>query len=133
MTKNTEVPVQQQNSNGARLAPQETPDRFLVPLADVFESPDAFLVMLDMPGTTKEGISITIDRSLLVVKGEVRAPHTSTGTLLHNEIAGLGYHRSFNLGEGVDPANVDARYEEGVLTMKLFKREEVKPKEIQIR
>jgi HSP20 family protein len=132
MTKNTEVTVQHQNQNGTLLPRQGSTESFVVPTADIYESPDAFVIMLDMPGSTKESIGITIDRSVLIVKGEVQVPHKADGTVLQNEISGLSFHRAFNLGENLDPANVDARYEDGVLTMKLYKKEEEKPREIQI-
>ena len=132
MTKKTEVPVNQQRQDEALLKRLENGERHMVPMADIYESADAFVVMLDMPGSTKENVNITVDRSNLVIRGEVEPLHKEKGIALHTEISGLNYQRTFNLGEEIDPSNVDARYEDGVLTIKLYKKEEVKPREIRI-
>ena len=42
-------------------------------------------------------------------------------------------YRVFNLGDGIDRTGIDAKYEEGVLTIKLFKKDETKPREIEIK
>lgn len=88
--------------------------------------------MLDMPGTRKDSIGITIDKSSLIIKGEVESHVKENSTLLFNEIPGAPFHRAFNLTDGIDRNNVDAHYDNGVLTVKLFKKDDVKPREIRI-
>ena len=132
MTKNNEISVQQESQSTALMRRPEE-GRYMTPLADIFETPDAFVVMLDMPGASKETISINIDRVNLTVRGPVTAFHKGNAALLCNEIPALGFYRAFNLGEEINENNVDAHLEEGVLTIRLYKKEEVKPKEIQIR
>jgi len=105
----------------------------ITPLADIYETADAFVVMLDMPGATKESISIMMDGSSLVVKGAVTAIYRENASLLCNECAIGSYQRSFNLSDGINRENVEAHYENGVLTLKLFKKEELKPREIRIK
>jgi len=109
-----------------------TPVYTRVPPTDIYETNDAFLVMLDLPGARRETVSLTLEKGELRVKAEQVPPDPAEGTLLFRDVPSGAYARVFTLGEGIDPANVDARFENGVLTVKLFKNEERKPREIAI-
>jgi len=112
--------------------PSVPDERYRVPVADVYETPDAFVLMLDLPGVTRESISLTLERGEMRVKADVTSLHKEEGTFLVNEVDGSGFFRAFSIGEGIDTGTVDARFEHGVLTVKLFKSEETKPREIRI-
>jgi HSP20 family molecular chaperone IbpA len=58
--------------------------------------------------------------------------HISGTRFLRREIQTTGYRRAFTLGEGIDRSNVQATFEEGVLTVKLYKSAEMLPRDIQI-
>jgi HSP20 family molecular chaperone IbpA len=73
-----------------------------------------------------------MDRNALVVKGSVTTSREKPGRLLSGEIQTTGFYRVFNLGDDIDGTTVDARFDLGVLTVKLFKKEEVRPREISI-
>ena len=108
-------------------------EEILSPSADIVETPDSFVLMLDMPGVSKESITVSMEQNLLKVKGTVEEPPTKGGEMLFREIRATGYDRTFNIGAGVDRGQIDAAYEQGVLTVTLPKREEMKPREITIR
>jgi HSP20 family protein len=112
--------------------PQDAAGRIAVPRADIVETPEAFVVSLDLPGAKKETISLTLEQNVLQVKAEVERRHGADTTLLHRELWTAGYQRAFTLGEGVDRRTVDATYAEGVLTVKLFKTPETQPRTINI-
>jgi HSP20 family protein len=103
-----------------------------IPAADIYETGDAYVLMLDLPGARKETISLVLEEGELRVKADDDWPDPVEGTLLMSELPSGGYARVFALGEGIDRGNVDARFENGVLTVKLFKTEERKPREIAI-
>lgn len=105
----------------------------VTPLVDIYETPDAYVLLVDLPGASKESIRITLDQSSLVVKASVESHVANESKLLVNEIPNAGFHRAFNLTDGIDRDNVDARYEDGVLKLKLLKKEELKPREITIK
>jgi HSP20 family protein len=109
------------------------PEVHVAPLADVHETPEAFVVQLDMPGTTRERIAVTIERGELTVRGTVQPYHPDGSSLIYRELRPATYLRAFTIGKDVDAASVDAVYERGVLTLKLLKREEIKPREIVVR
>jgi len=109
-----------------------TPVYTRVPAADIYETGEAFLVMLDLPGARKETISLVLEEGELRVTADYDSPDPAEGTPLVSELPSGGYARVFALGEGIDRGNVDARFENGRLTVKLFKTEERKPREIAI-
>lgn len=131
MAKGNEVTVVQRTNS----LPMVRPDRqenVVAPFADIYETPDAFVVVLDMPGVAKESIGVTMERGSLTVKGVAGAYHKANATLLFHELRNANYSRTFTIGEGIDANNVDAQFEHGVLTIRLAKSERMKPREIQI-
>ncbi len=131
MSTNNDIAVVRQENTALMKKPE--PVATVTPLADIYETSDAYVLMLDMPGAMKDSIHITMDQSSLVVKANVETYARPEAKILFTEIPGVGFHRTFNLSEGIDRNNVDARFENGVLTLKLFKKEELKPREIKIK
>jgi HSP20 family molecular chaperone IbpA len=127
MTTNNQLSTREQYPAG------RNEEYSVLPLADVHETPDAFVVQLDMPGATREGIAVSIDRGELTVRGSVQPFHGEGSSLIYRELRPATYRRVFTIGRDVDAGSVDAVYEDGVLTLKLLKREEVRPKEIIVR
>jgi HSP20 family protein len=133
MTKNNEVAVVQQKNTQLAVRP-ELQENFVTPFADVCEMDDAYVVALDMPGTTRESINISLEVDALVVKGKVQPYHREDATMLLNELGSpRTYYRVFNLGSGINRNAIEAQYEHGVLLMKLHKNEELKPRVIPIK
>ncbi len=130
MTTNNEIT---KGGAGPVVHPEGREDVYLLPLADIYETLDAYVVMMDLPGARKEDIRVRLERGSLMVTAPSDRHVQESGTLLHEESRTAGFARTFSLGEGIDLKNVDAQFQEGVLTIKLFKNEELKPREISIR
>ncbi len=111
----------------------EAGEAYRAPEADLYQTPDAYVLMLNMPGARKDSIRLSMDGGALVVQAPVEALHNDKAVLLCNEIPRTGYYRVFSLGEGVDASRVDARFKNGVLTVNLAKREHLRAREITIR
>jgi len=107
-------------------------EKTVIPCADIIETPERYVVCLDMPGSRKETISVTLEEGILQVKATVEPYHADNASVLYRELQTTSYQRAFTLGEDVDRNNVDAAFEDGVLTLKLFKTPETKPKQITI-
>jgi HSP20 family protein len=132
MTKSSDLTAKE-TGNGLPLTESTEVDTHVVaPLADVIETPEAFLVALDMPGATKENISVTLEKGALRVKGYVEPLQKEGAATIIREIRTTGYSRAFTIGEGIDRNRVEATFEDGVLSVKLFKAEELKPRQITI-
>lgn len=132
MTNNKDISVTKDNTANLT-GPEGREDKYVLPLADIFETPEAFVVMLDMPGAQKEKMRVRVEEGNLTVSAPAARHFQGNATVLHAETGTYGYARAFALGEGIDLKNVDAHFEDGVLTIKLFKNEELKPREISIR
>jgi len=132
MTNNKEIAVTHGSSEPVT-RPEGREDQYLPPLADIYETQDAYVIMLDMPGAQKESIRVRLERGNLTVSAPAIGRAHQPGTVLHEETRGTGFSRAFSLGEGIDLKNVDAHFQDGVLTIMLFKNEELKPHEISIR
>ncbi len=103
------------------------------PSADVLETSGAYLLMLDMPGAAKEGISVAMEGESLTVRGSTERLQNNETEILFSEIRSGTYLREFTLGRDVDREKIEATYEQGVLTLRLPKKESLKPREIIVR
>ncbi|MCL2648079.1 MAG: Hsp20/alpha crystallin family protein [Phycisphaerales bacterium] len=109
----------------------------LAPYAvDVHEDADRFYVDAEMPGFRKEDIEITLEEGVLTIRGsrkdEGEEKKEGERLPLHMERRWSRFERSFTLPTAVNENSVKATLEEGILKITLDKREEVKPRKIQI-
>jgi HSP20 family protein len=105
----------------------------LRPPADVLETAQAYQITLDMPGVDPTSIKLSVEKDVLQVSAERRLTTLPTGEeLLLSERAFGTLARSFELPTGIDATRVEARYEAGVLTVTLPKREETKARTIPV-
>jgi HSP20 family protein len=107
-------------------------ENHILPSTDIVETPDAFVLMMDMPGVARESIKVVSEQDTLTVAAHGSVQEGNGTSLLRTELHAPSYRRVFNLGEGINRSTIDALFEDGVLTIKLFKNEEMKPREIQI-
>ncbi len=108
------------------------PVNVVTPSADIYETAEAYVVSLELPGAGKESISLTLENDVLEVRAEIGPHHRDGDLILHRELRSTAFHRVFTLGEGIDRNTVDAVFEDGVLTVKLFKTQETAVRTIPI-
>jgi len=104
------------------------------PSVDVIEEKDAFLVKADLPGLSKDDVSVTLQESYLTIKGE-RKHETETkeaGYHRRERVQG-SFLRTLELPATVDAKKIDAHFKDGVLSVRLPKTEEAKPKQIKVK
>ncbi len=110
-----------------------TTEGFWAPLLDVEETQDEVTVRAELPGLKKEEIKLQVEGDLLVLSGERKQESESKGKTIHRLERVYGqFQRAVQLPSEVDGSRATAAYESGVLTIRLPKREEAKPKEISI-
>jgi HSP20 family protein len=108
-------------------------DRSVSPAVDVVETEDDYRVMADLPGISQKDIDVTIADNVLTIKGEKRIEEKKEGTKVYRkENWEGGFQRTLSLPKGVDQSKIDASMKNGVLTIILPKREEVKPRQISV-
>ena len=97
------------------------------------EEKDNFLVKVDLPGLSKDDVSLTIQDNFLTIKGERKHEVEKKDTnFFHRERVHGTFARTIELPTRVDAGKVAATFRDGVLHVTLPKSEEAKPKEIQV-
>ncbi len=102
---------------------------------DIFEDATAFHIDAELPGLTKEQISLVIEDDMLTIKAE-RKQETEESKKDYHRVERMSgsFSRSFNLGEVIDQNTIQADFENGILRVTLPKAAPVrKTKEIVIR
>lgn len=103
------------------------------PAVDVKEDEKAFYVTADLPGIKKEDVDISIEGNRLCISGERSFESEEKKENYHFIERGYGkFSRSFTIPSAVDVDNIKATYKDGVLTVELPKKEEVKPRKVAI-
>ncbi len=101
------------------------------PVGTIYEEDDAVVLRLEMPGVGKDGIDINIEGDALTIGGHREEPQT--GTYLVRERRSSDYRATYALDERVNRDKVDAKMEQGILTVKLQLKDEVKPRKIKVK
>jgi HSP20 family protein len=103
------------------------------PRTDLSETDEAFRIRLDVPGMKKEDITVNLQNNTLTVSGERSSERTEEGEkYVRVERAFGNFHRTFTLPDAVDQENVEASYEDGVLTINVPKTETSTRRQIEI-
>lgn len=100
---------------------------------DIHEDADGLTVTAEMPGFTKDQVNIEIDKGVLTISAQRESRKQTEGKTHLNERRFTRVHRQFTLPTTVDATNVDAKLDHGVLTLRLLKKEEVKPRKIEVK
>lgn len=101
---------------------------------DVVENPDEFVVKASVPGINPDDLEITWSNNVLTIKGETKDENkVQDERFLMRERRYGSFSRSFSLPTNINPEEIQANYTDGVLTLKLPKVEEAKPKRIQVK
>jgi HSP20 family protein len=101
------------------------------PLADVEEDDDAYLVEIDLPGVKRDDIDIQLSDRQLTVSGEIKE-RERTGILRRRTRRVGQFQYAVTLPADVDADKVNARLDDGVLTVRVPKAEQAKPRRIEV-
>jgi HSP20 family protein len=102
-------------------AEQTRSEPTFLPSTDIHETEDRLVLLLDMPGVSKDGVSITLDKRVLRING--KSAHHAPGnfSLAHAEYQDGMFERSFTISEAVDGDRISASMTHGVLRLVLPK------------
>jgi len=104
-----------------------------VPPVDVYEDENTIQVRMEVPGIEEKDIDIRLENQVLVVRGERKFEKEEKEENFHRIERRYGsFTRSFTLPATVNPEDVTADYDKGVLKIRLAKRAEAKPKQIKV-
>ena len=103
------------------------------PAVDIFDTGDAIVLRAELPGLTTEEIEIEVDENVLTLKGERRfEEQLEEGRYYRLERAYGSFQRSVTLPQGVKAEEISASFDNGVLSVRVPKADEVKPRKISV-
>jgi len=105
-----------------------------MPLTDIIEGKDNYVLKLDLPGVSKNDVKISYSDGQLMISGERKQEKESKDSKYHRVERSYGkYYRSFTLPQKIQEDKIDAEFKDGQLTITVPKSEEAKPKELDIK
>ena len=108
------------------------PGRFYVPPTDVYETEDALTVVMEVPGVAREAVEVEVKDDVLRVEARIDASKYGGLEPVYAEYGVGHWARAFALPDKVDRERIEARLEDGVLTLTLPKVAEARPRRIAV-
>ena len=103
------------------------------PPVDIYEDEHSINLKMEVPGIDEEDIDVRIEDNTLIVQGERKFEKEEKEENFRRIERQYGsFTRTFMLPSSVDPSQVSANYDKGVLTISLAKKAEAKPKQIKV-
>jgi HSP20 family protein len=110
--------------------------QYFIPAMDAWETEQAFVVQLDLPGVNADQVDVSFDRNTLAIKGTRGAtlPPAEQGEkrVFFAERTPGQFARTLRFPKWVDASRIEAKFADGVLTVTVPKSEAAKPRKIQI-
>ena len=104
----------------------------LLPPVDIVEDASGITLTADLPGISKEDLSIGVDGRTLTIEAPLRLGEADRLVSVYAEVRANHYRRSFELSSELDTGSIDAALKDGVLTLRLPKQERAKPRRIEV-
>ena len=105
----------------------------LRPAVDIFEDANGITVQAEIPGVPKDRLHVQADRNNLVIEGDAVIDMPAGMTALYADVQATRYRRSFVLSGELDTDQIEAGLKDGVLTLRIPKRTEFRPRKIEVR
>jgi HSP20 family molecular chaperone IbpA len=103
-----------------------------LPAVDIYENATGITLMADLPGVSKDRLSIKVQANELLIEGEAAVQVPAEVRLVHNELREPLFRRSFTLGHDLDKDNISANLKHGVLTLQIPRLREAQPRKISV-
>ena len=129
MSDNDRVAARDAQSGGTAATAQST----LFPPVDIVENENGIVLVADLPGVSKERLGVRVDGESLTVEGSASVPVAEGFELVHQEVRHPAYRRSFTLSRELDASKIEASLKDGVLTLRIPKAEEARPRRIDVK
>ena len=104
------------------------------PAVDIFEGEGEYLIKLELPEVSRDDVKINLHEQTLTITGERKIENEDKRDGYHRVERSYGqFYRSFTLPPNVNSEAINAQFKDGVLRLTLPKREEAKPKQIEVK
>ena len=108
-------------------------DLALVPAVDVFEDAHGITVQAELPGVSKERLTVEADRNALLIEGEAVIDMPQGMEAIYADVQVTKFRRSFVLSGELETDRIEANLKDGLLTVRIPKRAEFRPRRIEVR
>ncbi len=105
----------------------------LVPAVDIVEDKNGVTVWADLPGVPRDKLDIRVHDNNLSIEAEAVISMPSGLNVTHNEVRASRYFRAFSISTDLDTSNIDASLQDGVLTLRIPRRETALPRRIEVK
>jgi HSP20 family protein len=103
------------------------------PAVDVYETPDGVAIKAELPGISRENVSVELKGNVLTITGERPADNAAAGKDYYRQERCFGsFHRSFTLRDVIDPEKIKAKIKDGILEIEIIRPEEEQPRHIKV-
>jgi HSP20 family molecular chaperone IbpA len=116
-------------SNGAGSRRGAAP---LPPPVDISENSDGITLTADLPGVSKENLHVHVEANNLLIEGTGSVEVPAGAQALHADVRSTGYRRRFVLSRELETDKIEASLKDGVLTVRIPKRAELRPRRIEV-
>jgi len=103
------------------------------PAVDVFEDDTGITIQADMPGVSRDRLDVRIEKDTLSFEGVAEIPMPEAMEPVYADIRFTRYQRSFALSSELEAEKTEAALKDGVLTLRIPKREQHQPRRIEVR
>ena len=108
-------------------------ERAIRPPVDIFEDATGITLQVDMPGVSRERLNVRVDSDTLTIEGDANIQMQEGMDALYADVRSTRYQRSFSLSRELNMDKIEASLKNGVVTLRIPKREELQPHKIEVR
>ncbi len=105
----------------------------LVPAVDIVEDKHGVTVWADLPGVPKDKLDIRIHDGNLSIEAETAVSTPAGSSATHTEVRASRYARAFSISADLDTSKIDASLQDGVLTLRIPRREAALPRRVEVK
>ena len=110
---------------------QQPQRRYVRPRASITENGNGFVVTVEMPGVSRNGLEVTFENGELTLVGH-RTPFQTAAELVYRESRPMDFRRVFELDASIDAGHIGAQLDQGLLTLSLPKSAAAQPRRIEV-
>ena len=113
--------------------PMPNVNQLATPSVDITESDSGITLLADLPGVSKDRLTIKVEGDSLQIEGRAEIDVAENIELLHSEVRSPYFRRAFTLSRDLDPEKIEATLRDGVLRLHIPKSEAAQPRRIEIK
>ena len=132
MSDNTQITERDQGGVARRDAAEARRRQTLTPAVDIVEDGHRVTLWADLPGVSRDKLEVKVHDGSLTIEAESVVQVPPNLQLAHTEVRAPYFSRTFSVSEDFDTSKIEASLKDGVLTLTIPRREEAKPRRIEV-